>query len=87
VSVNSLDTLKELYAWMREHGVQYAKVGDVEMSLGPMPAPAVSEEPESAPLPEDSKGLRRQEAFNYFNGMFGRPPSEEELDMYEGAVW
>ena len=87
MSLKSLDDVKELYAWMREHGVQYAKVGDIELSLGEPPRAQAAEEAPEPYEPDDAKTQRRKNAYDYFNGMFGRPPTDQELDMYEGAIW
>jgi hypothetical protein len=36
--------LDDLLAWMRENGVQHARFGDLELSLGEAPAPEPTEE-------------------------------------------
>jgi hypothetical protein len=43
--VADLAALRELYAWMREEKILYARCGDLELRLEPAPPPLVSSVP------------------------------------------
>lgn len=61
-----LAALRELYAWMREENIPYARCGDLELRLGPPPAPPISPPTD---LGEDDDPERRSlEALLYSTG-------------------
>lgn len=50
--------LRDLCEWMRSAGVAYARTGDLELRLGPPPAPPASED---APLQLPPEDVERRE--------------------------
>jgi hypothetical protein len=71
--------LATLHDWMREHGVVRARAGDVELLLGPAPAPKRSADPELAQADEQAaKDAKRRKALRL---QLGREPTDHEMKV------
>jgi hypothetical protein len=67
--VADLAALRELYAFMREANVLYARCGDLELRLGPLSAPPVSPSPDLTDFGDgDDPERRSMEALLYSSG-------------------
>lgn len=78
-SAAMLGELTDLHDWMREHGVVKARAGNVELLLGPAPAPKRSADPEIAQADEQAaKDAKRRKALRL---QLGREPTEHELKV------
>lgn len=55
-----LAKLRELYAWMREEKILYARCGELELRLEPAPAPRASLADVSDPSPESDEDAARR---------------------------
>jgi hypothetical protein len=55
--VADLAALRDLYAWMRSEGVLYARMGEIELRLGPAPSLPVADESPLSPADEERRSL------------------------------
>lgn len=57
-TVADLQSLKELYAWMREERILYARSGELELRLETLPPPVVSVSESANPIDEQKEALK-----------------------------
>jgi hypothetical protein len=57
--VADLGALRDLCAWMRAERVTYARCGELELRLDPLPLPVVVDSSESPPAEPDDDDERR----------------------------